>query len=109
MAVTTPAQEYKRLRSYLNPYINGKNTDAVLNALANSDSTYLINNIAAVNDQLYIATASGTYLDERLAQYGISRPPNVGLSDEIFSEIGIAIKNRKQVRDLINIAVRLHV
>jgi hypothetical protein len=103
MAVTTPAQEYKRLRSYLNPYIKGPNTDAVLNALASSMSSYLINNIAGVNDQLYIATASGTYLDERLAQYGISRPPNVGLSDEIFSEIGIAVKNRKQVRDLVNI------
>ncbi len=102
MAITTQQQEYKKLRSYLNPYIKGPNTDAVLNALASAVSAYLVNNAAAVNDQLYIVTASGTYLDERLAQYGISRPPNVGLSDEIFSEIGILIKNRKQVRDLIN-------
>src|SRR5665213_1075267 len=65
-------------------------------------STYLMNTSQAVNDQLFIATASGTYLDERLAQYGITRPPNVGLSDDIFSQIGIQVKNRKQVRDLIN-------
>lgn len=101
MAITTSKQEYAKLRSYLNSYIRGPNTDAILNALA-TFSTYLVNNAAAVNDQLYIATASGTYLDERLAQYGITRPAAVGLSDSIFSEIGIAVKNRKQVRDLMN-------
>lgn len=99
---TTTDEQYKRLRSYLNPYLKGKSTDAVLNALAEACATYLVNNAAGVNDQLYIVSASGTYLDERLAQYGISRPPKVGLSDEIFSEIGIQVKNRKQVRDLIN-------
>lgn len=102
MAVTTIQQEYKRLRSYLNPYIKGPNTDAVLNALATGNSSYLINNAAAVNDNLYIVTAQGPYLDQRLADFGIVRPPAVGLSDEIFAQIGIQVKNRKQVRDLIN-------
>lgn len=102
MAVTTPEKEYDRLRSYLNPYIKGPNVDAVLEALSAGSSSYLINNAAAVNDMLYIVTASGTYLDQRLADYGITRPPQVGLSDEIFREIGIQVKNRKQVRDLIN-------
>lgn len=102
MSVTTQEQEYKRLRSYLNPYIRGANTDSVLNALAAGASSYLINNVAAVNDQLYITTASGVYLDQLLAQYGIVRPSAVGLSDDIFSQIGIQVKNRKQVRDLIN-------
>lgn len=101
MAVTTPAQEYKRLRSYLNPYVQGPNTTAVLQALAAGASAPLINNAAAVNDQLYIVTASGSYLDQRLADYGITRPPSVGLPDDIFREIGIQVKNRKQVRDLI--------
>lgn len=102
MAVTTVQQEYKRLRSYLNPYIKGKNTDAILTALATGSSSYLINNAAAVNDQLYITTASGDYLDQRLADFGITRPPFVGLEDDEFRQIGIQIKNRKQVRDLIN-------
>lgn len=102
MPVTTQAQEYKRLRSYLNPAIRGSNVDAVLNALAAGNSSYLINNASAVNDQLYIVTASGVYLDQRLADYGIIRPSAVGLSDDIFSQIGIQVKNRKQVRDLIN-------
>ena len=102
MPVTTTDQEYKRLRSYLNPYIKGTNVDAVLQALASGSSSYLINSAAAVNDQLYITTASGQYLDERLADFGIVRPPAVGLSDDVFRQIGIEVKNRKQVRDLIN-------
>jgi hypothetical protein len=102
MAVTTQEQEYARLRSYLTPFISGPNTDAVLNALASGSSSYLVNSVAAVNDNLYIATASGIYLDLRLAEANITRPENVGLSDDIFREIGIQVKNRKQVRDLIN-------
>lgn len=102
MSVTTVEEQYKRLRSYLSPYIKGPVTDAVLYALAEGSAAYLINNIAAIHDQLYIATASERYLDERLAEYGITRPPAVGLSDDIFRQIGIEVKNRKQVRDLIN-------
>lgn len=102
MPVTNTQEQYKRLRSYLNPYIKGKNVDAVLTALAAGPASYLINNIRAVNDQLYITTASGQYLDQRLADFGITRPPAVGLSDDVFRQIGIEVKNRKQVRDLIN-------
>jgi len=101
MAIVTNQQEYKRLRSYLNPALKGKNVDAVLNALATA-SSYLVNSIAAVNDNLFIATASGQYLDARLAEFGITRPANVGLGDDVFREIGLQIKNRKQVRDLLN-------
>lgn len=102
MAITTKEEQYKRLRSYLNPYIKGPNADAILEGLASANAAYLINNVRAVNDQLYIATASERYLDERLADAGIVRPPSVGLSDEVFREIGIEVKNRKQVRDLLN-------
>lgn len=102
MPVTTVEEQYKRLRSYLNPYIKGPKVDAVLYALASGSAAYLIDQVRAVNDQLYVATASGRYLDERLADAGIVRPPEVGLPDEVFREIGIEVKNRKQVRDLIN-------
>src|ERR1035437_3957216 len=101
MAVTTQAEELKRLRSYLNPFFKGKNVNAVLNALATT-SSYLVNNVQAVNDSLYVATAQGNYLDLRLADFGITRDPTIGLGDDIFREIGIQAKNRKQVRDLVN-------
>jgi hypothetical protein len=101
MAVTTNSQEYAKLRKWLTPYIKGPNCDAVLNALATS-STYLVNSAQAVNDSLYIATAQGQFLDLLLANYGVTRDPFVGVPDQTFREIGIQVKNRKQVRDLIN-------
>lgn len=102
MAITTVEEQKKRLRQYLNPYLKGPTVDAVLEALAKGNAAYLIDNVRAVNDQLYIATAAGRYLDEVLAAHGITRPPSVGLSDDVFRQIGIEVKNRKQVRDLIN-------
>lgn len=102
MAITDKEKEYKRLRSYLNPIFKGEAVDAILEALAEGSASYLINNVSAVNDQLYVATASGRYLDERLSEANITRPPSVGLSDDVFRQIGIEVKNRKQVRDLIN-------
>lgn len=102
MSITTVDEQKKRLRQYLNPYMKGPTVDAVIEALATGNSAYLIDNVRAVNDQLYIATAQGRYLDERLAEHGITRPPSVGLSDDVFRQIGIEVKNRKQVRDLIN-------
>ena len=101
MAVTTQSAEAIKLRGFLNPYLKGPAVDAVLNSLA-IPSAYLINNIQAVNDSLYVVTAQGNYLNLLLANYGIERDPTIGLSDEIFRTIGIQVKNRKQVRDLIN-------
>lgn len=91
----------KRLRAYLNPSIRGPNTDAIIEALAKGGACHLIDNVEAVNDSLYIVTAQGRYLDQRLADRDLTRPDNVGLSDETFREIGIEVSNRKQVRDLI--------
>lgn len=102
MPITTQEEQYERLRSYLSPFIKGQATDAILQALAAGNAAYLINNVRAVNDQMYIVSASGRYLDELLAAHNITRPPSVGLSDDVFREIGIQVKNRKQVRDLIN-------
>lgn len=97
---TRQEKEKQRLRQYLNPAIRGPNTDAVLEALSQG-STHLIQNVEAVNDNIYIVTATGRYLDTLLAGRGLTRPENVGLSDDIFREIGIEISTRKQIRDLI--------
>ena len=102
MAITTIDQEIKRLRSYLNPLFRGDTVNAVLYALASGSSSYLVNSVSAVNDQLYFVSASGTYLDSLAAQYEIVKDPDVGIGDPEFREIAIAIKNRKIVRDLIN-------
>jgi hypothetical protein len=99
--MATNLTEYQRLRSFLNPALKGPNVSAVLNALA-TGTGYLINSVEAVNENLFITTASGQYLDLLLAQYGVTRPPSLGIADDLFQQIGIQVKNRKQVRDLIN-------
>jgi hypothetical protein len=63
--------------------------------------------VEAVNDQLYIVKAQGRYLDSRLADHDITRPDEVGLSDEVFREIGIDVAHRKQVRDLLSNILRI--
>jgi hypothetical protein len=104
--MATKEDEYKKLRSYLNRSIRGKNTDAILKSLA-VGPVHLINNIEAVNDSLYIVSAKENLLDQRLGDKGVVRPPEVGLSDEVFREIGIEITTRKQVRDLIHQLLRI--
>jgi len=101
MAVIDTDSAYQRLRKYLNPNIEGKNTKLVLETL--SEAIALIDyNAQAINDQCTIAKASAQYLDNRLADYGLTRPPEIGMLDDIFRRIGVAVINRKQVRDLIN-------
>ena len=98
--------DYKKLRSYLNKVIRGKNTEAILRSVA-SGPAHLVNNIEAVNDSLYIVTAKEQYLDSRLGDKGVVRPAEVGLSDDVFRNIGIEITNRKQVRDLVHQLLRI--
>jgi hypothetical protein len=104
--MSTKDIEKARLRSYLNPSIRGPNVDKVLESLA-SGPLHLIDNVEAVTDMLYIATAEGQYLDQLLAGRDITRPDNIGLSDEIFRELGIAVTTRKQVRDLVHEILRV--
>jgi len=104
--MATREDEYKRLRAYLNKAIRGANTDAILKSVA-SGPAHLINNVEAVNDSLYVVSAQEMFLDQRLGDKGVIRPPNVGLSDEAFREIGIEVTTRKQVRDLIHQLLRV--
>jgi hypothetical protein len=91
----------KDLRKTLNPAIKGPKTDALLESLAYPVSN-LVNNVQAVNDQLYIITAEDRYLDQLLAARGLRRPESLGLSDDIFRQLGIEIGSRKQIRSLLN-------
>ena len=104
--MSTREKEKQRLRKYLTPAVRGPNTDKVLEALAGGPQ-HLIENVEAVNDQLYIVTADGQYLDQLLAGRDITRPDNVGLSDEVFRELGIEVSTRKQVRDLVHEILRI--
>jgi hypothetical protein len=92
---------YQLLRKHFNKAVDGPNTEAILRALAGPNS-HLIDNVEAVHDSMYIVSARDRYLDQRLSDYGLVRPGTVGLTDEVFRALGLAVINRKQVRDLIN-------
>lgn len=89
----------KRLRQFLNPSIKGKMTNALLEALAEGDS---INreNILAVKPQMFVATATGRFLEKRMANMGVDKPIGVGIDDESFRQLGIKQTNTKLVRNI---------
>lgn len=104
--MVTQTDEYKYLRRLLTPSIRGPKTDAVLGAIANS-TAYLATNVEAVNDQLFIVTASEKYLDDLLAGRNLTRPSEIGLTDDVFRELGIEVTNRKQIRDAIHSIIKI--
>lgn len=88
------------IRRYIAPFITGTNSDALVAALA--DEAQKQENLSvAVTDQLTISTASGAYLDKRLSEKGITRPPELGMSDLAFRRLGIKITAQKQITEVI--------
>ena len=89
------------LLRHFSRFLEGPNFDALIETLA-SEAENLENLAVAVTDQLTISTASGAYLDKKLSDVGITRPPELGMSDFSFREMGIAITARKQIPSLIH-------
>lgn len=88
------------LRKYIAPFITGTNADAIISALAIESQKQQDLSIS-VTDQLTISTASGIYLDKKLSEKGVIRPPELGMSDISFRKIGIQITAQKQVTEII--------
>lgn len=82
------------LRKFFNAGLKGANWEAVLAAIAAGDLTNW-ENAALAFDQLFMSTARGTYLDQRTGDQGVRRPTNVGMSDDLFRQLAISIKNNK--------------
>lgn len=86
----------KLFRQYLSNYLQGPNIDALLYSFGEAYAILEQNGIA-VTDQLTISTASERYLDKLLSDLGITRPPELGISDYYFRKIGINITAAKQI------------
>lgn len=82
------------LRKFFNPGLKGPNWDAILTALAAGDTTNWENAKLAF-DQLFITSASDGYLDQRTGDQGIRRPRDVGMTDDLFRQLAISVKNHK--------------
>jgi hypothetical protein len=90
---------YKRLRSFLNPFIKGPFVNALIEALADSDT---INeaNILEVKKNLLVATAEERFLDKLASRYGITRPQGVGMDDDSFRELVSTISNKQLITNV---------
>src|ERR1700677_334908 len=78
------------LRKHLSPALQGPGITALLTGLAAGDEDVFANG-EAVFDQLFVSSASGIYLDRKLSDDGIRRPPGIGMADPVFSDYGISI------------------
>ena len=94
--------KYEQFRQFIADFLTGPNADAMVKTLAD-DAEKLQNLSIAVTDQLTISTASGIYLDKRLADKGVTRPPELGMSDLSFRRMGIQITAAKQITELIHV------
>lgn len=90
--------QYKRLRKFLNPIIKGKFTESILNAFAIGDQANA-DNVVLLKQNLFVATATGKFLDNLLASWGLTRPIGIGMSDDAYRELGIGETNVKLVED----------
>ena len=82
------------LRKHLPRSYKGPGWNAILAGLAAGDLLVQQDVIAAF-DQLYLSTASGTYLDKRAANEGVERPAHVQMSDERFRRLAIVSSTEK--------------
>jgi hypothetical protein len=90
---------FKKLRSFLNPAIKGKFTNAMLEAIAAGDALNEAN-ILAIKDQMFIVTATGEYLSKLFAGVGVQKPTGTGISDDLFRKLGITITKSKLVTNV---------
>lgn len=86
------------LRRYLSPILEGPNFRAILTALATGEVANK-DNLRSAQDQMFLTTASGHYLDRNAASYGISRPNGLGMSDAAFREYCKILYNFKVNED----------
>lgn len=89
------------LLRHFSKFLEGPNFNALIESLAD-EGQRLVDLSVAVTDQLTISTASGVYLDKKLADVGVTRPPELGMSDFSFRKMGIAITATKQLTSLVH-------
>ena len=89
------------LRQFISDFLQGTNFEALLGTIA--DESQKQDELSySVNNQLYISTASEEYLDKVLSQYGVTRPPELGMEDLAFRKMGIQITAQKQITEVLH-------
>lgn len=76
------------LRKHLASSLVGKAWDAIVAAVAVIER-YNWDTAKLAFAQLFKSTASGIYLDKRAGEDGVVRPPNIGMSDDLYRQLAI--------------------
>lgn len=88
------------IRKHLLPTLKGSNWDALIKALSVGDALNW-NNARAAFDQLFATTASGSYLERKASDRGITKPLDVGIDDESFRKLVIKTSSNKVTQEAI--------
>jgi len=86
------------LRKHLHPALKGRGWDAVIAGLAAGDKINQENARLAFN-QLYISTSASFYLDRNAGDQGVKRPPNIGISDDLYRQLAIVFKSNQLTQE----------
>lgn len=84
----------KRIRAFLNKFIKGKFTNALISALGESDDQ----NEALILEckkNIFLATAEGAFLEKIAANKGIIKPKGVGMDDDAFRNMVSVLSNQQ--------------
>jgi len=84
------------LRKHLPMSMVGRGWDALIAGLAVGDR-YRNQQALLAFDQLFKTSASGIYLDRRAADDGFTRPPDIGMGDDVFRKLAIKTTAHKQI------------
>lgn len=82
------------LRKHLNPALKGKGWNALIKAIATGEQRNR-DSAASAFDQLFLSTASGSYLQRKAGDNGVQRPMNLGMPDTLFRQYAIEYTNDK--------------
>jgi hypothetical protein len=86
---------YELLRKHFNTSaLHGPKWTAILRSIGASDDRGFAQARAGF-DEAFLASAHGRYLTQRAADRGVKRPQGVGLSDESFRALAIAVSAQK--------------
>lgn len=88
------------LRKHLNPALAGPGWDALIAGLAAGDCINFDNAKKSFN-QMFKSSASGKYLDQITANDGLTRPLNIGISDDVYRDLAIKITTGKVTEESI--------
>lgn len=86
------------IRKHLNRSLKGDGWNALISGLSQGDDK-VWGFAQSAYDQLFLSTATGTYLEKRASDIGITKPAGVGINEEVFRKFAIKNNANKVVQE----------